>query len=312
MALRSSRLGADLVLGIVSFIWGSTFVVVKDALAEASPLVFLTLRFALATAVLALLLWRRENFYQAGILRAGFLIGFFLAAGFTFQTVGLQYTTPAKSAFITGLSVAIVPVLLTVFFGRRIRGWTAAGVATAVAGLYLLTVPPDQWAVNRGDLLTVFCAFAYAAHIIAVGHFAPRYSSTALGFAQIGAVLILTGLALPTAHATQLEPMRVVWSAKLALAVGITGVLATALAFSAQAWAQQRTSPTHTAILFSLEPVFAGLTSYLVHGEQLTGRALAGAALILAGILVVEFKGPAPTAAELPVSGPPGTRASHS
>lgn len=305
MALRSSRLGADLVLGIVSFIWGSTFVVVKDALADASPLVFLTLRFALATAVLGLLLGRRENLRQAGLLRAGVLIGLFLGVGFTFQTVGLQYTTAAKSAFITGLSVALVPLLLTVFFRRRIRAWTSVGAAMAVAGLYFLTVPSHEWAINRGDLLTVFCAFAYAGHIIAVGHFAPRYSSTALGWAQIGVVLLLAGLALPVADATRLEPIRFIWGARLALAIGITGVLATALAFSAQAWAQRRTSPTHTAILFSLEPVFAGLTSYVVHGEQLTGRALGGAVLILAGILVVEFKGPAPTPAELPVSGPP-------
>lgn len=142
---------------------------------------------------------------------------------------------------------------------------------------------------------------AFASHIISVGHFASRFRYAALGISQIITALLLTAVALPAAHWTRLETAALAWSGRLALAVVITGVFATALAFSAQAWAQRYTSPTHTAILFSLEPLFAALTSYLVRGEQLTGRALWGAALILVGILVVEFKGPAPTPAEWPV-----------
>ncbi|MFQ5926658.1 MAG: DMT family transporter [Terriglobia bacterium] len=302
--MTRARLEADLILGFVSFIWGSTFVVVKDALAEASPLVFLLLRFSLATVVLLLVLGRGAGLRQPGLARAGLFTGVFLAAGYIFQTIGLQYTTPAKSAFITGLSVPLVPVLLAIFFGRRIRIWTATGVVVAVAGFYFLTIPESQFAINRGDLLTIFCAVAFAGQIIAVGHFAPRFSYAALGIAQIIAALVLTTVALPTAHWTCLEAAALAWSGRLALAVVITGVFATALAFSAQAWAQRYTSPTHTAILFSLEPVFAALTSYVVHGEQLGGRSLWGAALILTGILVVEFKGPRPTAAEWPVPGP--------
>ncbi|MFQ5816928.1 MAG: EamA family transporter [Terriglobia bacterium] len=146
--LTRARLEADPLLGFVSFIWGSTFVVVKDTLAEASPLVFLALRFSLAAAVLLLVLGRGANLRQPGLARAGLLTGLFLATGYMVQTAGLQYITLAKSAFITGLSVPLVPVLLAIFFGRRIRGWTAAVVVVAVAGFYFLAIPEVRFAIN--------------------------------------------------------------------------------------------------------------------------------------------------------------------
>jgi len=146
--LTRKRLEADLLLAFISFVWGSTFVVVKDALAYASPFVFLLLRFCLALAVLLAVAGRRASLRQAGLTHAGIVIGSFLAAGFSFQTIGLQYTTPAKSAFITGLSVALVPVFLALFFGRRIRSVSAAGVVMAVVGLYFLTIPPERFVIN--------------------------------------------------------------------------------------------------------------------------------------------------------------------
>jgi len=300
----SRRLQADLLLGCVSFIWGSTFVVVKNALADTSPLVFLLLRFAVATCVLLLVLGRRTQLRLPGLARAGLVIGVFLGVGFIFQTAGLQYTTPTKSAFITGLSVVLVPVLLALLFRQQVRAWAVIGVLAAAAGLYFLTVPAGKFVINRGDLFTLFCAFAFAAHIIAVGHYAARFSYAELGILQVAAALLLTGMALPAAQWLHLEAPRLVWSGKVVFAVMVTAALATALAFSAQAWAQRYTSPTHTAILFSLEPVFAALTSYAMQAEQLTGRALLGAGLILLGILVVELRGAVPAAAELPISGP--------
>lgn len=300
----SRRLQADLLLACVSFIWGSTFVVVKNALAEASPLVFLVLRFTLATCVLLLVLGPRTRLRLPGLPQAGLVIGVFLGMGYIFQTVGLQYTTPAKSAFITGISVVLVPVLLALLFRRHIRAWAVAGVLAAAVGLYFLTIPAGKFAINRGDLFTLFCAFAFAAHIIAVGHYAPRFSYAGLGIFQVTTALLLTGLVLPAAQWTRLEAPLLVWSGNVVFALIVTAVLATALAFSAQAWAQQYTSATHTAILFSLEPVFAALTSYAVHAEQLNGRSLLGAGLILLGILVVELRGAAPAAVELPISGP--------
>ena len=285
------RLKADLALAAVVLVWGTSFVMVKEALADASPLMFLLLRFGLASLVLLPLFGRRLNWRAPGVARAGLVVGFLLFAGFVFQTVGLQHTTPTKSAFITSLSVPLVPLLLAGLFPRQLRLGALLGIATATAGMYFLTIPADSFSVGRGDLITLFCAVGFACHIVALGRYAPRY-----GFASIAAWQVLAAFALvlvtaPVAGLTGLASLEVQWTGKLLFALGVTAVLGTALAFSVQAWAQQYTSPTHAAVLFSLEPVFAAAFSYLVVGERLSGRGLLGAGLILAGVLVTELAG---------------------
>ena len=285
------RVKADLALVGVIFIWGTSFVIVKTALDDASPLAFLLLRFVVASLALLVLSWRSLATTEPGTLRAGAVIGFFLFAGFAFQTIGLQHTTPTKSAFITALSVPFVPLLLVVLFRRRLRWDVLAGIAAATLGMYLLTVPPGALEIARGDLLTLGCALAFAGHIVALGRYAPRFGHAQLALWQILVALALFVLIAPLAGPTGLDAMEVRWSGRLLLAVGVTGVLATALAFSVQTWAQQFTLPTHTAIIFSLEPVFAALTSFLVLRERLGGRGLLGAGLILLGVLLVELRG---------------------
>lgn len=282
-------LKADLALGAVSFVWGATFVVIKNALTHASPLVFVFLRFALASAVLLAIFGRRDSLRKPGLPWAGGIIGFFLCAGYVFQTMGLQFTTPAKSAFITALSVVLVPLVLVLVFRHRLRLWTLVGVGAAVVGLFFLTVPPGKFTIGRGDLLTVACALAFTGHIVAVGHYAPRYGVGGLAVWQVAAALGWAALAVPLAGGTGLETLRLNWTPGLALALAVAAVLATAVAFSVQTWAQQFTTPTHTAILYSLEPVFAALTSYVVVGERLGARGLLGAGLILGGLLLAEL-----------------------
>jgi drug/metabolite transporter (DMT)-like permease len=295
----SRKLKADLLLALCALIWGTTFVVVKDALAHASVFVFLSLRFVLAGALLALLYHRELRKLDAGGLRAGGVIGLLMFSGFAFQTVGLTMTTPSKSAFITGLFVVLVPVMLAGFGRRRISHWIWAGVVTAVAGLYFLTVPAAGFSeLNLGDVLTLFCAILYALHIIAIGHYAPRYSSGVLVFLQVAATALLSVAAVPVFALTEWEAPRVAWTPGLIWAVLGTGVLATVFTFSAQVWAQRYAAPSHVALLLTLEPVFAGLTSFVFAGERMGWRGLAGAALILAGIVIAELKGPAPVAAE--------------
>ncbi len=163
-------------------------------------------------------------------------------------------------------------------------------------------MPPGRFAMGRGDLLTFFCALAFAGHIVVVGHYAPRYAFGGLAVSQVGVALLLTTLGLPVLGATGLETPVATWSGRLLLALVITGVLATAVAFSVQTWAQQFTSATHTAIIYSLEPVFAGLTSFVVFGERLGARGLLGAGLILVGVVLAELR--VPPGPELP--GAPG------
>jgi drug/metabolite transporter (DMT)-like permease len=237
------------------------------------------------------------------------VMGCLLFGGFALQTAGLRFTSPSKAAFITGFSVVLVPVFLALAGRTRINGrvnaWVWAGAFAALAGLYYLVLPSaGEFArLNRGDLLVLCAAVLFALHIISVGAFTPHHSPGALSLIQVVTMSFLTLIAAPLFAATGWQAARVNWSTQLVIAVLVTGVLATALAFSAQVWAQQHASSSHTAILFSLEPVFAAATSFIFLHERLGGRALAGAALIFAGILLVELREPAkPAAPESPGS----------
>lgn len=288
------KLKADLLLVSCSLIWGVTFVLVKDALASASVFVFLALRFLLATLVLLLLYGRELRRVGAGGFAAGALIGCCMFGGYAFQTAGLMLTTPSKAAFITGFSVVLVPVLLALFGSRRVPLWVWLGALLAFVGLYFLAVPASgASSLNRGDLLVLACAFLFALHVISIGHYTVRYSTGALALIQIATTALFTALCVPLFSLTGIEKPRVIWSPALILAVAATGIFATALAFSVQVWAQQYTSAHHAAIIFTLEPVFAGLTSFISYRERLGARSLAGAAFILGGILIAELLGPA-------------------
>ncbi len=297
----SRRLQADLALGLCALIWGATFVVVKDALAFASVFSFNAIRFSLAAIVMGIVYARALRKLDSATLFAGALIGVFMFGGYAFQTLGLKYTTPSKAAFITGASVVMVPVLLAMFWRRKVSHWVWAGAIVALFGLYFLTVPRSGFAaLNRGDLLVLGCAVMFAFQIIFVARYSPRHSVAALSFLQVAMTAVLTALCLPVLAATRWEPPFVHWSPELIGAILITAVGATALCFSLQVWAQQYTSPTHTAILFSLEPVFAALTSLIVVHELLDARVLSGAILVFIGILLAELKGPAQTGADSP------------
>lgn len=288
----SRSLKAHILLVLVTFVWGATFVQIKDALRDVSPLFFNTVRMSLAAAALALIYRRPLRRVPTATLKMGVLLGAFLWAGYEFQTQGLVHTTPSKSAFITGISVVLVPVLLALGWRRRVNRRTAAGVAAAFVGLYLLTVPAEAGqffslqGVNRGDLLTLGCALAFAFHIIVMGRAMQRHR-----FEHIAVLQTATAAALMAVSVPVLENAFVSWSPRVIAAVAVTGLLGTAAAFTIQAWAQQFTPPTHTALIFLLEPVFAWMTSYVLLGERLGVRATVGALLILAGILVAELKG---------------------
>ncbi|MEK7405717.1 MAG: DMT family transporter [Acidobacteriota bacterium] len=286
---------ADLALVAVSLIWGATFVVVKEALRDSSTLLFLSLRFTLATLALGLVFRPLPSKFAGGgtLVRGGLLAGACLFGGYVLQTVGLRYTTPSKSAFLTGLSIVLVPVLGALVRGQAPRAREALGIAAATLGMGLMTFQGSLLRMNRGDLLTLACAVAFAVHILVVGHYAPRFSFQALTLVQIA-----TAAALASASFWWAETPQIRWRPGVILALIVTGLLATALAFAIQAWAQQYTTPNRTALIFALEPVFAWLTSFLLTGELLSPRASAGAVLILAGILLVELKR-APAAAHL-------------
>jgi drug/metabolite transporter (DMT)-like permease len=282
--LNARKAEAALVWNTV--VWGATFVLVKAALDDISPLLFLALRFSLATAALAgLFAARRRLVWNWRTAAAGALAGVFLFAGYLAQTLGLRLTSAPKSAFITGLTSVMIPLIAALVYRSRPQVSEVIGILVAMAGLGLLTLQGGGGPVNPGDLLTLLCAAGFATHIVVLGHFSERLGFELLSVAQVGSAAVWSLSLFWWAEAPH-----VVWRPAVLGAILVTGLLATALAFTIQAWAQRRITSTRTGLIYMLEPVFAWITSYLLVGEGLTGRAATGAALILGGVLMVEMK----------------------
>ena len=285
---RPSAWKADLALLGITAIWGVTFVVVKRALADASPLAFNAVRLIVAALLLIAVYGRHLRRMRGIVWAAGALVGLLMALGYAFQTLGLEFTTPAKSAFLTGLSVIIVPFYAAALLRRAPGAGTYGGAALALAGLYFMAFARGAgggWiAPNRGDLLTLACAAAFAGHIVALGEFTVRFPFEQLAVLQVGFAAVFTALA-----ATGGEHIRLRFTPELLWAIAITAVLATALAFTVQAWAQQFTPASHVAIVFAAEPVFAWIASLVLGYAGLGVRQVLGAGLILAAILTVEL-----------------------
>ncbi len=210
----------------------------------------------------------------------------FLWLGYVLQTFGLKYTTAGNSGFLTGLYIVLVPLISACVYKRWPQVPELVGIAIATAGMVLLTLPSldRNLHMNRGDLLTVGCAVAFAFHLLVLGYYSQRERFEAVALGQIACAAVLSALTL------EIEPPRAVWSGAVIFAVVLTSLFATALAFALQTWGQQYTTPTRTALIFALEPVFALVTAVLAGGEALTLAAVCGGGLILAGIMTVELK----------------------
>ncbi len=299
----SIRFKALVAMALVSALWGTTFVVVQRALQDSSVMVYQALRFGLAAAVMAAAFFPRLRAMSLPALRSGAVIGFLLFLGYVLQNNGLRLTTATKSAFITGSAVVIVPLLQGLSGRGKPNRWIWAGTAAALGGLYYLIVPAGkglgglaEW--NQGDLLTLAAATVFATHILVVSRATLQHPVTALSTVQFAVAAILSALAIPMGASLGWELPFLRASGHLIFAVLLTGIAGTAVAFSVQVWSQRHLTPALIGILLTLEPVFAGLTAFLVTGERLGARALAGAALILVGILLAELKGSAPAAIE--------------
>jgi len=280
--LAMRRQWADLSLLAVTLVWGATFVVVKRAIADLPPFPFLAVRFALAFASILPLVWLNRSRWNRSLLPKAALIGLFLFSGYAWQTVGLLYTSASNAGFITGLSVVIVPALVLLATRRLPRWPLLLSIVSATAGLALLSLG-EQFQPNRGDVLVFFCAISFALHIFLVGRYAPDADAVLLTAGQLLTVAILSSLA-SLAFPAPLHFTATAWFGIL-----LTAIPATSLAFFIQTKMQQFTTASHTAIIFASEPVFSAIFAYLLAGERLTSRGLAGAALVLFGMLVSEF-----------------------
>ncbi len=268
-----------LLLIAVTAVWGWTFVLVKDATAQYATLPFLAVRFTVAALVLAVIVRRPPS--RRTVVR-GAVIGCALAAGYLLQTVGLQFTSPGSAGLITGLFVVITPLLERVT-GRPVPPRTYLAVGTALAGAALLTGGGGA-RVGVGDLLVLGGALAFAVHIVLLSHWSPGLPSRQLALVQMATAGVL--FSAGAAPAFPPPPTAPVW-----LAIVITGVFASAIAFFVQTWAQVHLSASRTALVLATEPAWALFFSVLLAGQRLSPPQAAGAALVLAAIIGHELAG---------------------
>ena len=295
------KLRAYLLMLFVVAVWGATFVLVKSALADATPVAFNLIRMTLALLVLAVCYHRAWRGITRWQILSGMSAGLCMALGYQFQTIGLARTTPSKSAFITGMLVVLVP-LLSLIPGvqppgpRRTRWNGFVGAGLAFTGLILLTAParqpgaslvsllPDFSSITLGDVLTFFGSISFALHCIVLSRVSPKIGFQRLAIVQVGTAVLVMGLSLPlverpSVHCTPL----------LMVALPFMALVGTAAAYSIQTWAQSVLPPTHMALILTLEPAFAWVTSFAVMGERLAAEPAVGALLILSGIALTEL-----------------------
>jgi drug/metabolite transporter (DMT)-like permease len=273
------RWRAEVALVAAAFFFGTTFVVVQDAVDDAEPLPFLAVRFLIGALVMVPVAARRRGRHPAPTLgRASVLVGGVLALSYVLQTVGLQYTTTPRSAFLTYLLVLFVPLIEAIVW-RRLPGLhVPVGIVVALAGVVLLT--GGGLGFGSGEALTVGCAVGFAVHIVLVGHWAPRLDLVWLNLVQLGTVgvaCLVPGMFLGGYG----------FGAEVWVAAAYTGVAASAVAFMLQLYGQSGVGATRASLLLLMEPVFAAAIGHLT-GERLGWTGAAGAALVLVALVVVE------------------------
>jgi drug/metabolite transporter (DMT)-like permease len=284
---------ADLSLLFVTVIWGTTFVLVQNAIDFLEPFSFNGIRFLTAAILLTLCLviFDKKQLKQLNlkIILSGFFIGFWLFLGYATQTIGLLYTTSSKAGFITGLSVVFVP-LFSLFLLKQYPSRNAVlGVLVATVGLFLLTMT-DVTALNSGDGLVFVCAISFALQIIFTGKFSSKYPTLLLTVIQITTVALLSIISSFIFEDWRKSfNVEILLSKDVFIALIITSVFATAMAFFIQTNFQKYTTSTRVALIFAMEPVFAAVTGYFWANERLSYSALIGCILILSGMIFAEI-----------------------
>jgi drug/metabolite transporter (DMT)-like permease len=286
---KSGTLKYELLLLMVSIIWGSTFVAQQIGMDKGlGPMTFNGLRFAIGClALIPVVAWRAKTTDRARVkgklpYMGSVAAGVFLFAAASFQQIGLQYTSSANSGFITGFYILFVP-LIGMFFGRKAPGTVWDAIPICLIGFYLLSVGGD-FAVSKGDFLTLICAMLWACQILVTDHVAGKGDPIRIAFLQFAicaALSLAAGLLFENCTFSQVKAA--------SGAIAYAGIMSVGIAFTLQVVCQKRCPPGPAAILMSLEAVFAAIAGYLILNQTLTGRAVVGCGLILCGVLIVQL-----------------------
>jgi drug/metabolite transporter (DMT)-like permease len=279
---KSSPVLALTALVSVTAVWGSTFLIVQNAVIRMPVMDFLAVRFTIASLIMLILRPSCLKHITRRSLVHGFLLGIALGSGYIAQTFGLLSASAAVSGFITGMFVVLTPVIAWLVLRHKISRNTWLAVLLAIFGLALLSL--HGWSLGIGESLTLACAIFFAIHIVGLGEWSYQHETYGLTLIQISTVAVISLIA-SAPGGIMLPPDPGVW-----LAIGITAVLATAAAFLVQTWAQALVSPTRAAVVMTMEPVFAGIFAVAIGGNQLTLRTVIGAVCVLAAMLIVQIK----------------------
>ena len=278
---KTYRIYADIGLLIVALIWGATFPVVKIALDNLSPFAFNTIRFTISLLLFLPILKLLHTKLDAKVLKVGLKIGFFVFLGYTFQTVGLEYTTATNAGFITSIYVVLTPIIAFLIYKTPFGLKDVVSTFLAFLGLFLLS---GYNGFNVEDILILICAVAFATEIAMISHYSKINNPTILAFMQIVAV------ALFSAPVSLFTTTKFNINQDVINALIITAVFATVIAKFMQNWLQKYTMPSDAAVIFSMEGVFAHLFAILMLNEVLNFNQYVGAALVVLAVILVSVR----------------------
>ena len=278
-------LRADLALLLVTIFWGAGFPATKIALQTMTPYYHIGFRFAIASFLLAALFHKKLRGLNKDLIKPALVLSSLLFATYAFQTVGIQYTTASKSSFFSGLAVLIVPLFSIFYLKAKLAPKTVLSVLTATLGLFLLSYTGSNFDFNIGDFLTILCSVCYAWQLLFTGTYVQKHDATLLAIVQLFFVSVF-GMVF----AVTLEPFPVGISVPSFWSLMFSAVLCTAFAFWMQTTAQKFTPASHIALIFTMEPVFGALTSFLALGEVLGVRGIIGGMFIVAAMLISELQ----------------------
>lgn len=280
----SKQLKADIALLLITVGWGASFLLIKSSLSELSTFNFLTIRFSVAFILALIFFFKQIIKVDKKTLKYGVIIGIVLYSTCALQTLGLNYTTASKSAFITGFNVILVPIFSSLLMKKMPDKKVLFSVFIAFIGLGLLTLNKYISGMNIGDIYTFICAIACAIHILLVGKYTIECESIALAVVQMGVCAVLSLITTLAFENPIIPTSRSVW-----INILILSVVCTLGAYIVQSVAQRFTSPTHAALIFTAEPVFAAIFGYIILGEMLSSQGLIGAIFILIGMVITEI-----------------------
>jgi drug/metabolite transporter (DMT)-like permease len=283
---KVKEFGADFSLLLVAIAWGGTFFIVQDAVEKTPVYIFLFWRFLFAAVLMGLIFYKHMRLLDKATLKAGVVLGIFLFLGFAFQTFGLTYTYSSTVAFITGLNVVIVPFIVFLFFKKYASIYSVFGAVIAVIGLYLLSVNENNGGLGLGEIYSFICAIMFALHISCTDFYSKKCNAMAMVTVEFAvvAILSLVGAVFSEGYFIPKSFNQTFFQALI-----ITVLFATIFAFLVQTIMQKFTTPAKTAIIFTMEPVSAGVFGYYFADEVLGVSQLVGALLILAGMLLAEL-----------------------